>query len=238
MNILAIIPARGGSKGIKDKNIIDLAGHPLIAYSIAAAKSSDKIDKILCSTDSKKIANIAENYGAWVPFLRPLELAGDYTPDLPVFLHAISWLKKNEDYIPDIVIHLRPTTPIRFKQDIIKAIEKFIKHPFADSLRAVCPAPNTPYKMWIQKGEFLEPLLKIKGVDEPYNMSRQKLPKVFWQTGYIDIIRNKTLTEINSMTGKKILPYFIDSEIAVDIDNRYDLKIAEEVIRSTDCIKP
>jgi CMP-N,N'-diacetyllegionaminic acid synthase len=238
MKILAIIPARRGSKGIKDKNIVDLAGYPLIAYSIAAAKSSSKIDRILCTTDSKKIAKIAEEFGAWVPFLRPSELAGDYTPDLPVFLHTMNWLKKNENYIPDIIVHLRPTTPIRFKQDIKKTIEKLIENPSADSLRSVCPAPNTPYKMWVQKGKFLEPLLKIRGVDEPYNMPRQKLPQVFWQTGYIDIIRNKTLTEINSMTGKKILPYFINSEIVVDIDNKYDLKRAEEVIRRTDCIKP
>ncbi|MDD3818287.1 MAG: acylneuraminate cytidylyltransferase family protein [Actinomycetota bacterium] len=238
MKILAIIPARGGSKGIKNKNIVDLNGHPLIAYSIAAAKSFNKIDRILCTTDSKKIAKIAEAYGAWVPFLRPPELARDDTPDLPVFQHAIDWLKKNVNYSPDIIVHLRPTTPIRFKADIAKSIEKFIKNPSADSMRAVCPAPNTPYKMWLQKGEYIEPLLKIPGIDEPYNMPRQKLPQVFWQTGYIDIIRIKTLTELKSMTGKRILPYFIDSNIVVDIDNEYDLKRAEEIIRRTDCIKP
>jgi len=238
MNILAIIPARGGSKGIKDKNIIDLAGYPLIAYSIVAAKSSSKIERILCTTDSKKIAKIAEEYGAWVPFLRPRKLAGDYTPDLPVFLHAINWLKKNENYIPDIIVHLRPTTPIRFKQDIDKAIERLIESSSADSLRAVCPSPYTPYKMWLKKGKFIEPLLKIPGIDEPYNMPRQKLPQVYWQTGYIDIIKIKTLTELKSMTGKRILPYFISREIVVDIDNKYDLKRAQEIIRGTNCIKP
>lgn len=238
MNILAIIPARGGSKGIKDKNIVKLAGHPLIAYSIAAARSSNKINKILCTTDSKKIAEIAEEYGAYVPFLRPAELAEDDTPDFPVFQHAINWLIKNENYIPDIVVHLRPTSPVRFKPDISKAIEKLIENPSADSLRAVCPSPYTPYKMWLKKEEFMEPLLEIPGIDEPYNMPRQKLPQVFWQTGYIDIIKIQTLMELGSMTGKQILPYFIDKEVVVDIDSEYDLKRAEEIIRRTDCIKP
>lgn len=238
MNILAIIPARGGSKGIKDKNIINLSGHPLIAYSIAAAKSSDKIDKILCTTDSKKIAEIAEGYGAYVPFLRPSELAEDDTPDFPVFQHAINWLVKNENYIPDIVVHLRPTSPVRFKTDINKAIKKLIENPSTDSLRAVCPAPYTPYKMWLKKGEFIKPLLQIPGIDELYNMPRQKLPQVFWQTGYIDIIKIQTLMVLKSMTGRRILPYFIDKEIVVDIDSEYDLKRAEEIIRRTDCIKP
>jgi len=237
MNILAIIPARGGSKGIKNKNILRLAGHPLIAYSIAAAKSSYKIDKILCSTDSKKIAEIAEKYGAYVPFLRPSVLAEDDTLDLPVFQHAVNWLIKKENYIPDIIVHLRPTSPVRFTEHINEAIEKLMIKSSADSLRAVCQAPNTPYKMWLKKEEFIEPLLKIPGIKEPYDMPRQKLPQVFWQTGYIDVIKIKTLLELESMTGKQILPYFIDKEIVVDIDSKYDLKRAEKIIRSTNCIK-
>lgn len=238
MNILAIIPARGRSKGIKNKNILGLAGHPLIAYSIAAAKSSNKIDKILCTTDSEKIAEIAEKYGASAPFLRPAKLAEDDTLDFPVFQHAVNWLIKEENYIPDIIVHLRPTSPVRFISDINEAIEKLIKNPSADSLRAVCKAPYTPYKMWLEKDGFIEPLLQIPGINEPYNMPRQKLPLVFWQTGYIDIIKIKTLLELESMTGRHILPYFVNEEIVVDIDSKYDLKKAEKIIRETDCIKP
>ena len=237
MNVLALIPARGGSKGLKNKNILRLAGHPLIAYSIAAAKVSSKIDKILCSTDSKKIAEVADKYGAYVPFLRPSELAADDTPDLLVFLHAVNWLIEKENYKPDIIVHLRPTSPVRFAKHINDALEKLIKNKAADSLRAVCQTPNTPYKMWIKKEEFIEPLLKVSGIDEPHNMPRQKLPVVFWQTGYLDIIRIKTIFQLNSMTGHLVLPYFIDREIAVDIDNKYDLKRAERLLRSTDCIK-
>ena len=238
MNIIAIIPARGGSKGLKDKNILELAGHPLIAYSIAAAKSSCKIGRIICSTDSAVIAKIAEKYGASVPFLRPPELAEDDTPDLPVFQHAINWLIKEEDCIPDLIVQLRPTSPVRFTEHINEAIEKLACNTDADSLRAVCPAFNTPYKMWLKKGEFIEPLLKIPGINEPYNMPRQKLPQVFWQTGYIDIIRTGTLIKKQSMTGDRIIPYFIDTGIVIDIDSVNDLKKAEKIIRSTNCIKP
>ncbi len=238
MNILAIIPARSGSKGIKNKNIIKIDGHPLISYSIAAAKSCSKIDKIICSTDSKKIAKIAKYYGASVPFLRPKELAQDDTPDLPVFKHAINWLIDNENYKPDIIIHLRPTSPIRFVEHIYQAIENIIENPLADSLRAVCVAPNTPYKMWVKNGNFLKPLLTLPGIAEPYNMPRQKLPIVYWQTGYIDIIRFKTIIKLNSMTGKNILPFIIDKSIVVDIDSKYDISRARSIIRRANCIKP
>ncbi len=113
MKILAIIPARGGSKGLKNKNILPLLGHPLIAYSIKASLDSKRINRVIVSTDSKEIAVVAKQYGAEVPFMRPAEIAQDMSTDMEMFLHALGWLKKNEDYVPDIIVHLRPTSPVR-----------------------------------------------------------------------------------------------------------------------------
>lgn len=127
MKVLAIIPARKGSKGIKNKNIQLLNGHPLIAYSICAAVKSKNINKIICSTDSKKIAKIARKYGAETPFIRPKKYAADFSSDLEVFKHCLNWLKKNENYTPDFIVHLRPTSPIRFLKDISKGLEIIYK---------------------------------------------------------------------------------------------------------------
>ena len=237
MKIIAVIPARGGSKGIKNKNIRIIAGHPLIAYSIKAGLSVKRVDRVICTTDSPEIAEIAKNYGAEVPFLRPKKLALDDTPDYPVFKHLLDYLKE-EKYIPDIVLHLRPTSPVRFKQDIEKAIKIFINTSGADSLRTVCKSPLTPYKMWRKKGKYLKPILSLRSVREPYNMPRQKLPIVYWQTGYLDIFRYQSFRKYRSMTGKKILGYEISSEYAVDIDKEEDLERAEYLVKNTKCIKP
>src|SRR5689334_3014090 len=109
--VLAIVPARGGSKGIPRKNLREVAGHPLIAYSIAVALQSREIDRVIVSTDDREIADVARSYGADIPFLRPAELAMDETPDLPVFQHALRWLQREQRYRPDLVVHLRPTSP-------------------------------------------------------------------------------------------------------------------------------
>ncbi len=237
--ILAIIPARAGSKGIKNKNIRKLNGYPLLAYSIAAAKEIPGIDKIICSTDSEKIAKIAEKYGAEIPFIRPKELALDDVPDFPVFHHAIEFLFRNQRFKPDIIFHLRPTSPIRYVDDMRKALDIIIDNESADSLRSVVEPKENPYKMWkIGRDGYLKPLLKIKNIKEPYNMPRQKLPNVYWQIGTIDIIKYNTLMVKKSMTGEKIIPYVVKNEINIDIDNIIELKLARLVIPKIDCVKP
>ena len=170
--MLAIIPARGGSKGLPRKNILPLNGHPLLAYSIAAGLQSGRVSRTVCSTDDREIQQHAQAYGAEVPFLRPSSLAHDRSPDLPLFLHVLEWFHEHQQWEPEIIVHLRPTSPIRFPGQVDEAIELLIKHPEATSVRAVCPAPCTPYKMWrpgneqVSRGQqsFMEPLLQLPGV--------------------------------------------------------------------------
>jgi CMP-N-acetylneuraminic acid synthetase len=228
--IISIIPARGGSKGIPKKNIVLLAGKPLIAYSIGQSLQCQYIKRTIVSTDDPEIADIAREYGAEVPFVRPKELATDDTPDLPVFEHALDWLEKHERYIPDIIIHLRPTSPLREVRHIEEALGKLISDSQADSIRGVCPPGQNPFKMWKIESKYMEPLLSFKGVKEPYNAPRQCLPQVYWQNGHIDITRYATIRNKHSMTGDNILPYVMEPEYTIDIDSPASIKMAESIL--------
>ena len=232
--ILAIIPARGGSKGIPRKNIRSFAGYPLIAWSIAAAKQSELITRIIVSTDDEEIAAVARQWGAETPFLRPAELAQDKTTDLPVFEHALKWLEDVEGYRPEIVIQLRPTSPIRPLTMVDDAIRILLDHPDADCVRGVVPAAQNPFKMWRFEGEGkpLSQLLEVEGIDEPYNAPRQILPPVYWQTGHIDVIRDPTITQKKSLTGDVIYPLLIDPKYTVDIDTLPDWAKYEALVYS------
>jgi len=225
-HVLALIPARGGSKSIPMKNIAPLAGRPLIAHSIEVARKCRRISRVIVSTDSEQIRQVSLSCGAEVPFLRPAEIAEDDTTDLPVFVHALRWLSDHEAYHPDIVVHVRPTTPLRTPERVDAAIEALIENPEADSVRAVSPPLQNPFKMWTLGDTYLEPLVDI-GIPEPYNQPRQRLPTVYWQTGYLDVVRTSTLLEKNSMTGDRILPYIMDEQFVVDIDQPFSLRLAE-----------
>jgi len=230
--VISIIPARGGSKSIPRKNIKPLGGKPLVAYSIEQSLASRYIDRTICSTDDKEIAEIAKSYGAEVPFLRPAELAQDDTPDWPVFFQGLQWLKDNENYIPDIVVHLSPTHPFRTVEMIDKGIILFLERPDADSVRSVFLAPQTPYKMhFITKEGFLKPALTIPGKKETYEWPRQKLPHVYLQGGYFYAARYRTIMEKKSMTGDKILAYIIEPKVIIDLDTLFDWEMAEFFIQ-------
>lgn len=227
--ILAIIPARGGSKGIPRKNIRNFAGYPLIAYSIAAGKKSRYVTRVIVSTDDPEIAAVAREFGAETPFIRPSEFAEDSTLDFPVFEHALKWLAENENYNPEIVIQLRPTSPIRPIDLVDEAVEVLFNHPEADSVRGVVPSGENPFKMWSINpvNGRMNPLLNLEKIAEPYNSPRQILPDTYWQTGHIDVIRAKTILEQHSMSGKIIMPVMIDTKYTADIDtpedwNRYE----------------
>ena len=211
------------------KNIALLAGKPLIAYSIEVVARSELITRVVVSTDSEQIRDVSLKCGAEVPFLRPAELAEDDTTDLPVFVHALQWLDEHEGYRPDIVVHIRPTTPLRRVNDVDKAISALIEDPHADSVRGVSPPLQNPFKMWTLGEPYLQPLIDI-GIPEPYNQPRQKLPMVYWQTGYVDVMRASTLIEQSSMTGKRILPYIVESQFVVDIDQPFSLRLAELIL--------
>jgi YrbI family 3-deoxy-D-manno-octulosonate 8-phosphate phosphatase len=232
--ILALIPARGGSKGIPRKNIRDFAGYPLIAWSIAAGLQAHAVNRIVVSTDDAEIAAVAREYGAETPFMRPPELAHDRTTDLPVFEHALKWLEEIEGYRPDIVIQLRPTSPIRPKDCVDSAVKILIEHADADCVRGIVPATQNPHKMWRFNGydRPMNPLLQVEGITEPYNAPRQILPPVYWQTGHIDAIRASTISRKSSLTGSVIYPLVIDPRYSVDIDTFADWKKYEGLVYS------
>lgn len=239
MDILAIIPARGGSKGLPGKNVRLLNGHPLIAYSILAAQQSKNISRVIVSTDSEEIAEVAKKYGAEVPFMRPAEYAQDLSTDLEVFQHALRYLEETENYKPELVVQLRPTSPIRFVKDINCCIEKMMHHITADSLRIVTEAPITPYKMWTidDTEQPMKPLLQVAGVLEPYNEPRQRLPKAYWQIGTLDVIKREVIMEHNSMSGRAILPHIVEQRFAIDIDDINSFIKAEDVMNNHDCVQ-
>ena len=195
MKIISIIPARGGSKGIPRKNVRILNKKPLISYSILSSIKSKFITRTIVSSDDEEIIEIAKEYGADVPFVRPAELAQDDITDYPVFTHCLNWLKNNENYIPDVIVHLRPTSPFRRTKDIDNCIKKLISDVNADSLRSVCKVSQHPLKMWKILDKKLEPFFNYKnlGFSEPFNMPRQKLPIAYVQNGCIDVIKYDTI---------------------------------------------
>ena len=233
-DVLAIIPARGGSKGIPRKNIRDFAGYPLIAYSIAAGLQAKSVTRVIVSTDDEEIAEVARQWGADTPFLRPAEYAQDNSTDLPLFQHALKWLAEREDYRPEVVVQLRPTSPLRPHDCVDRAVSTLLAHPDADSVRGVVPAGQNPHKMWRLTGQDapMKNLLDVPGLDEPYNAPRQSLPAIYWQTGHIDAVRVETILNKGSMSGKRIYPLVIDARYTVDIDNLADWARYEALVYS------
>jgi CMP-N,N'-diacetyllegionaminic acid synthase len=227
MKVLALVPARGGSKSIPLKNIKTFCSKPLIVHSIQTALNSPSINRIIVSTDSKEIASISKKAGAEVPFLRPHEFSLDDTLDLPVFIHCLEWLKEYEGYEPDIIVQLRPTSPLRSVKMVEDAIRLMLENPEADSVRAVCDPSQNPFKMWeIKSDGYLIPLVKTEIVEQ-FNQPRQSLPQVYWQNGYVDVTRRNTLLKKNSMTGDNVLPLIVDASNIIDIDNEYTFQLAE-----------
>ncbi len=223
-NVVAIIPARSGSKSVPHKNIRNLAGKPMLAYSIEHAQKSKYINRIILSTDSEDYAAIGRKYGAEVPFLRPSEFASDTALDIEVFHHCLTFLKEKEGVIPDIVVQLRPTYPIRNIEDIDHMIEMLMQNPEADSVRSIAPAKEIPYKMWHKDPQgLLSPIMK--DIPECYNMPRQILPKVYYQNACVDVVRGRVILENYSMTGKCIYGY--EMEKNYDIDTEEEFKKAE-----------
>jgi N-acylneuraminate cytidylyltransferase len=219
--VLALIPARGGSKSIPRKNVRLLSGLPLIAYSIEAARRAACVDRVVVSTDDPEIAAVARRFGADVPFVRPADLADDQTPDLPVFLQALDWLATHDDYHPDVVVHLRATSPLRPPECVDAAVALLRLAPAVDSVRAVVPSGQNPYKMWRQSDGVLVPVLTDAG-SEGYNQPRQSLPPTWWQTGHIDVAWTSTLRDQRSMSGSRIRPYAIDPVYTCDLDTELD----------------
>ena len=234
MEVLALIPARSGSKSVIDKNIREVAGKPMLAWSVGHALAAKSVNRVIVSTDSEKYADIARKYGAEAPFIRPAEYATDTALDIDVFRHALVWLSENENYRPDIIIQLRPTYPKRNPADIDSMVDMLVADPEADSVRSVALATEIPYKMWVASGNpaskahlgHISPV--VKDLPECYNMPRQQLPVAYYQNACIDVMRYRTVMEKNSMTGDVILGYLMQENL--DIDTEEELEKARRVM--------
>jgi len=228
VNVVAIIPARSGSKGVINKNIKLLGGHPLIAYSISAAQLASGIDRVIVSTDSQEYANISRKYGADVPFLRPPEISGDSSTDYEWVRHALDWMQKKDGFIPNYLVHLRPTSPLRKIEVIENAIRYMINNTDATALRSAHKTHLTPYKMFKLNGEYMRSFLSYEGSKEFYNLPRQIFEDAYIPNGYVDIIIPSLFIETGLLHGDRIKLWETD-EIP-DIDTIADITFAENVL--------
>lgn len=227
MNIVTVIPARGGSKSIPKKNIQLLNGKPLVQYSIDYSLKSSLTTDTVVSTDSKEIAKISRQCGAKVPFLRPKEFAEDDTPDYPVIKHALDTLERLNNNIIDVIILLRPTSPLRPPNLIEMGIDLLKRFPKATSVRSVTKTKEHPFRQWQKNENYIRGF--EKSIEEPYNLPRQKLPEIYFQTGDIEIIKRNTLI-LGSISGENVLPLLIDHSSMLDIDEISDLEVANKKI--------
>lgn len=222
--MLAIIPARGLSKGIAKKNIKQLVGKPLIVFTIEAALKSKYIDKIAISTDSNEVAKVCEKYRTEV-IIRPKELAKDRTPTIDTVFHTLDSLEKI-DYIPDIAILLQPTSPLRSTKDIDNAIEIFLKNN-CESVVSVCEVKHSPYWSFKIKDKFLIPIFGKKYL----KTIRQELPKSYIPNGAIFISKPETLRRYQSFYASRTTPYIMPPSRSVDVDDELDLILVEWLIK-------
>jgi len=225
MEVLAVIPARGGSQGIPRKNLQQVAGKSLLEHSVLHARSSKLVTRVIVSTEDEEIARVALAHGAEVPFRRPVALADHHVLDHAVFEHLLLELDHTENYQPDLVVHLRPTAPLRKVGWIDTAIELLKEDPRADSVRSVSEPNMHPYRMFsIDDNGYLDPLMKHEH-PEPYLLRRQDLPILYYYNCVIDVTRPKTILQQKSMTGNKILPFYMNPDEVFDIDSLRDLDV-------------
>jgi len=231
LNIIALIPARSGSKGIIHKNIKLYKGIPLLAHSIKIAKECSYISDVYLSTDSEEYQKIGLEYGSSVMPLRPETISDDLSPDIDCFNHLLTWMKDNNMIIPDIIVHLRPTYPNRSIDLLNNCIETFLKnYNNYNSLRTVIPFKKTPYKMYyIDENNNLTPYIKThKLFKEPYNQARQNFPDTYIHNGCIDIVNTNIIFNDNLLSGEKILPFIMGEYDSNDIDDLDDFINSEK----------
>ena len=228
--VMAIIPARGGSKGLPGKNIKHLCGKPLISFTIKAALECDSIDETIVSTDYKEIAEIAEKYGARVPFMRPCELSEDDTSTIDVIFHAIDWLEKYKSYRPEYILLLQPTSPLRRTKDINVAI-KILKNKKAGAVVSVCKTDHHP---WWSNTLPADGRMKDFLKKDILNRRRQDLPVYYRLNGAIYLARTDYIRKYNGFFGPDTFAYKMPREHSIDIDSILDFKLAELLYNKTD----
>lgn len=220
--VLAIIPARSGSQSVPKKNIRPWRGYPLMAYSIAAARLSKRISRVIVSTDTEEFAEVARAYGAEVPFLRPAELAGNSSQDVEFIAHAMRTLLETDGSVPEYFVHLRPTTPMRDWRVVDEAIDAIMADPEATSLRSATRCSQSPFK-WFKRGEarYFDPLMPGMTCDDA-NMPRQVFPDAFVPNGYVDVVRASFVLGSGLLHGNKMIGF--ETNHVTDIDSEQDLK--------------
>jgi N-acylneuraminate cytidylyltransferase len=231
-SIIALIPARSGSKRVADKNIRPLAGHPVMAYTIAAAKRSGVFSAIVVSTDSEEYAEVARKYGAEVPFLRPVEISGDVSPDIEWVEFTLKRLKEmGREY--DCFSILRPTSPFRLPETIQRAWKEFLAEEGVDSLRAVEKCREHPGKMWVIRGKRMTPLLPISPAELPWHSTPyQALPEVYSQNASLEIAYSRVVFEGRTIAGDVVMPFLTQGYEGFDVNRPYDWGLAEELVRT------
>ncbi|MFA9613547.1 MAG: acylneuraminate cytidylyltransferase family protein [Deltaproteobacteria bacterium] len=231
-SIVALIPARAGSKRVPDKNIRPLAGHSLIAYTISSALQSQVFSAVIVSTDSQLYGDIAGHYGAEVPHLRPSELAGDLSPDIEWVEYTLRRLQENgRDY--DCFSILRPTSPFRLPETIKRAWQAFLAGEGTDSLRAVEKCKQHPGKMWVVRGNRMVPIMPLTPSEQPWHSSQyQSLPEVYAQNASLEIAWSRVVFESRTIAGNVLMPFFTKDYEGFDVNSAYDWNLAEHLIDS------
>jgi N-acylneuraminate cytidylyltransferase len=231
-SVVALIPARSGSKRVPDKNIRSLAGHPLIAYSISAALQSGIFSSVIVSTDSERYAEVARYYGAEVPFLRPAEYSGDTSPDIEWVEYTLKRLAEiGRTY--DCFSLLRPTSPFRLPATIQRAWKEFCAETGVDSLRAVEKCSQHPGKMWVVRGRRMLPLLPIGPAEQPWHSSQYpSLPEVYVQNASLEIAWSRVVLEGRTIAGNALMPFFTRDAEGFDVNRPYDWDLAEMMVRN------
>jgi N-acylneuraminate cytidylyltransferase len=222
--IVAFIPARSGSKGLVDKNIKLLNGHPLLAYSVRAACLTKGIDRVMVSTDSEEYASIAKKYGAEVPFLRPEELAKDDSIDLDWIYHALDWFEKSAGSVPRLIVHLRPTAPLRQPRVIAEGIKAIESDSTATALRSIHEMSESAYKWFEVDGDYLACLCNQSHDVEHTSLGRQHFPKTYEPNAYVDVLKTDFILQNKKIHGDRVRAFHTPR--VIDIDNQEDFDIA------------
>jgi N-acylneuraminate cytidylyltransferase len=234
-NAIALIPARSGSERVPDKNVRPLAGHPLLAYAIASARQAGIFDRIVCSTDSGKIAEVAQRYGADIPFLRPAKLATSTSPDIEWIEHALTEL--DEHY--DLFAIVRATNPFRGPDVLQRGLEQLVATPEADSIRAVERVKQHPGKMWVLEGKTMRPILDQSQLDVAWHAGQyQALPEIYVQNSALEIAWTRVVSQTGTREGRVVAPYLTHGYEGFNIDDEDDWDRARRLLDAGDVALP
>jgi N-acylneuraminate cytidylyltransferase len=234
-SVVALIPARSGSERVRDKNIRPLRGHPLVAYAVAAARAAGIFERVVCSTDSGKIAEVAQRYGADVPFLRPSELATSTSPDIEWIRHALDQL---DDHY-DLFAIVRATNPFRGPDVLKRGLQQLLATPEADSIRAVELVKQHPGKMWVLEGKTMRPLLDQSQLETAWHAGQyQALPEMYVQNSALEIAWTRVVSQTGTREGRVVAPYLTRGYEGFNIDDEEDWERARRLLDAGDAELP